>query len=82
MTSLTLSADKKELLAGTSLGKIYRMLSSDLSFMLHTDAHFACINSVSFGDRADTFVTIDEAGIVKLWDSSEYKTLFTASGGN
>lgn len=82
VTSLTLSADKKELLAGTSLGKIYRMLSSDLSFMLHTDAHFACINSVSFGDRADTFVTIDEAGIVKLWDSSEYKTLFTASGGN
>ena len=58
------------------------MLSSDLSFMIHTDAHFSCINSISFGERADSFVTIDEAGIVKVWDSSEYKTLFTASGGN
>jgi hypothetical protein len=77
-----LSADRKEVLAGTHLGKIYRMLSSDLSFMIHTDAHFSCINSISFGERADSFVTIDEAGIVKVWDSSEYKTLFTASGGN
>ena len=77
-----MSADWKEVLAGTSLGKIYRMLSSDLSFMIHTDAHFACINSISFGDWADSFVTIDEAGIIKVWDSSEYKTLFTASGGN
>lgn len=50
--------------------------------MLHTDAHFACINSISFGDRPETFVTIDEAGIIKVWDSSEYKTVFTASGGN
>jgi hypothetical protein len=82
VTSLTLSADRKEILAGTNLGKIYRMLTSDLSFMLHTDAHFACINSISFGDRADSFVTIDEAGIIKAWDLGEYKTLFTASGGN
>jgi len=50
--------------------------------MLHTDAHFACINAVSFGDWPETFVTIDEAGIIKVWDSSEYKTVFTASGGN
>jgi len=77
-----LSNDKKEVLAGTSLGKIYRMLTSDLSFMLHTDAHFSCINAVSFGERPETFVTIDEAGIIKVWDSGEYKTVFTASGGN
>ncbi len=82
VTSISLSPDKKEILAGTSLGKIYRLLSSDLSFMLHTDAHFSCINSVSFGERPETFVTIDESGIIKVWDSSEYKTLFTASGGN
>ena len=82
VTSLTLSADKKELLAGTNLGKIYRLLSSDLSFMVHTDAHFACINDISFGGRSDVFATIDEGGIVKMWDGGEYKTTFTASGGN
>ncbi len=82
VTSLALSADKKEILAGTSLSKIYRMLAADLSFMIHTDAHFASINDIDFGPRSDQFVTIDEAGIVKMWDGSEYKTLFTASGGN
>lgn len=82
MTSLALSADKKEILAGTSLSKIYRLLSSDLSYMVHTDAHFAPINAVAFGGAADQFVTIDESGIVKLWDGGEYKTIFTASGGN
>ncbi len=82
VTSLTLSSDKKELLAGTNLGKIYRLLSSDLSFMVHTDAHFSCINDISFGGRSDVFATIDEGGIVKLWDGGEYKTTFTASGGN
>ena len=82
MTSIALSADKKEILAGTSLGKIYRLLAADLSFMIHTDAHFACINAISFGGAVDNFVTIDDAGIVKMWDTNEYKTVFTASGGN
>ena len=82
VTSLSLSPDKKEILAGTSLSKIYRLLSADLSFMIHTDAHFSDINDVNFGSRSDNFVTIDETGIVKMWDSGEYKTIFTASGGN
>ena len=82
VTSISISADKKELLVGTSLSKIYRMLTADLSFMIHTDAHFGMINDISFGSRSDNFVTIDEQGIVKMWDSSEYKTIFTASGGN
>lgn len=82
VTSLSLSPDKKEILAGTSTSKIYRLLSNDLSFMLHTDAHFCDLNDVAIGGRSDQFVTIDEAGILKMWDSSEYKTVFTASGGN
>lgn len=81
VTSLSLGLDKKELIAGTSKGKIYRMLTGDLSFMIHTDAHFGAINDVNFGANNNEFVCIDETGIVKIWDNSEYKTLFTASGG-
>lgn len=51
--SITVSADKKELIVGTSGGKIYRMLTGDLSFMLHTDAHTGCINDLVFGNRSD-----------------------------
>ena len=81
VTSIDLSMDKKELIVGTSAGKLYRMLSADLSFMIHTDAHAGCINDVAFGGRSDQFACIDDTGIVKLWDSSEYKVAFSASGG-
>ena len=47
--SIAVSADKKELIVGTSGGKIYRMLIADLSFMLHTDAHTGSINDLNFG---------------------------------
>lgn len=48
-----MSTDKKEIIVGTSGGKIYRMLVADLSFMLHTDAHTGCLNDISFGHRSD-----------------------------
>ena len=51
--SIAVSADKKELIVGTSGGKIYRMLINDLSFMLHTDAHTGSINDLNFGGRSD-----------------------------
>lgn len=47
--SISVSNDKKELVVGTTGGKLYRMLTTDLSFMLHTDAHTGCINDISFG---------------------------------
>jgi cilia- and flagella-associated protein 52 len=66
------------LVVGTSGGKLYRMLTTDLSFMLHTDAHTGSINDLTFGGRSDQFLAIDENGAVKLWDLSEYKSVFTA----
>lgn len=47
--SISVSNDKKELIVGTTGGKLYRILTTDLSFMLHTDAHTGCINDISFG---------------------------------
>ena len=53
------------------------MLTTDLSFMLHTDAHTGSINDLNFGKRSDQFISIDENGAVKMWDLSEYKSIFT-----
>jgi len=76
--SLSCSQDGKELLAGTIGGKLYRVLTEDLSFMLHTDAHTGSINDVYFSPkRSDQFCSIDENGSVKVWDLSEYKSVYT-----
>jgi outer membrane protein assembly factor BamB len=53
IVSVAAASDKKELIVGTAGGKLYRMLTADLSFMLHTDAHTGCINDLSFGGRSD-----------------------------
>jgi hypothetical protein len=53
VVSIASSSDKKELIVGTNGGKIYRMLTTDLSFMLHTDAHTGSINDLNFGKRSD-----------------------------
>lgn len=53
VVSIKAGTDKKELIVGTSGGKLYRMLTSDLSFMLHTDAHCGSINDLYFGKRSD-----------------------------
>lgn len=74
---MNISNDKQELIVGTKGGKIYRVLTNDLSFLLHSDAHVSTINDVSFGTDSNSFVTVDEAGAVKMWDLSDYKCLFT-----
>ena len=56
---------------------MYRMLTNDLSYLLHSDAHSGGIMDVSFGTDTNTFVTLDNVGALKMWDLSEYKPLFT-----
>lgn len=49
--SITASPDGKELLVGTIGGKLYRVLTDDLSFLLHTDAHTGSINDLHFSPK-------------------------------
>lgn len=78
VVAIKVGTDKKELIVGTAGGKMYRMLTSDLSFMLHTDSHCGSINDLCFGTRSDQFVCIDEMGSIKMWDLSEYKSIMTS----
>lgn len=75
--SVNLSNDCKELIVGTVGGKLYRVLTNDLSFLLHSDAHTGVIKDVAFGATSDKFVSVDENGALKLWDLSDYKCLHT-----
>jgi hypothetical protein len=76
--SINISCDKQELIVGTIGGKIYRVLTNDLSFLLHSDSHAGAIKDIAFGAESDQFVSIDEAGCIKRWDLSEYKSSFTS----
>lgn len=75
--SVNLSNDGAELIVGTEGGKMYRVLTNDLSYLLHSDAHAGRIRDVSFGADSNTFATVDELGALKTWDLSEYKPLYT-----
>ena len=82
VTSLSLSTDRKELVAGTSKDRIYRLLTTDLSYLVHTEAQNGSVNDISFGStRSDQFCCIDSAGACKIWDSSEYKCVFNIKHG-
>ncbi len=71
--SINISNDGEELIVGTVGGKMYRVLTKDLSYLLHSDAHITCINDIGFGQDSNIFATVDEMGALKTWDLSEYK---------
>lgn len=75
--SINLSIDRQELIVGTIGGKIYRVLTNDLSFLLHSDSHAGGLKDLSFDKDSDSFVAIDDQGCIKRWDLSEYKSTFT-----
>lgn len=65
--SMSPSIDSKEIICGTSNGKIYRVLTSDLVYMLHTDAHVNSINDISFPlNSSDYFATICDSVMFKI----------------
>jgi hypothetical protein len=53
ITSLSNSSDLRELVCGTSLGGIYRLLANDLSNMLYAESHSGAVTDVAFGQRSD-----------------------------
>ena len=57
---------------------MYRVLTNDLSFLLHSDAHTGVVNDVAFcSNDSNSFVSIDNNGALKAWDLSEYKPIYT-----
>jgi WD40 repeat protein len=72
VVSLSLSPDEVELLVGTSSGKIYRVLTADMSVAEIAASHISPVTAVTFGVRSDIFATISAAGSVRVWDLSDY----------
>jgi WD40 repeat protein len=72
ITSLSISPNGSELLAGTSAGNIYRVQISAFDFTIHTEGHTSAVNDVAFpAMKNETFATIDNEGAILVWDGEE-----------
>jgi len=75
--ALTPSADGAELVAGTRNGKLWRLLSSDLTATLQAASHTGVATDVAFGSSSDMVCTCSEAGEVFLTNLSDYLPITT-----
>jgi len=75
--ALTPSADGLELVAGTRNGKLWRLLSSDLTATLQAATHTGETTDVAFGPASDVVCTSSEAGEVFLMNLSDYMPVST-----
>lgn len=76
--SLTPSSDGAELVAGTRNGKLWRLLSSDLTATLQAISHTGEVTDVCFGSASDVVCTTSDAGEVFVMDLSDYMPVTTA----
>jgi WD40 repeat protein len=70
--ALTPAADGQELVAGTRNGKLWRLLSADLTATLQAASHTGEATDVAFGASSDVVCTCSEAGEVFLLNLSDY----------
>jgi len=71
-TALSPSADGAELIAGTRNGKLWRLLSSDLTATLQTASHTGEVTDLAFGSSSDMVCSTSDTGEVFLLDLSDY----------
>jgi len=76
--ALTPSSDGAELVAGTRNGKLWRLLSSDLSATMQSASHTDEVYDVAFGTSSNAVCTVSRAGEVFLTDLSDYVPVITA----
>ena len=65
--NLSLTADAKEVICGTSTGQIYRVLVYDLTYTLHSEAHCSSVNSCTYGKSNESFATVDDDVSFNIW---------------
>jgi len=69
---LTPSSDGAELVCGTRNGKLWRLLSSDLTATLQAISHTGEVTDIAYGQASDTLTTCSDAGEVFVIDLSDY----------
>ena len=80
ITSLSLSADATEAIAGTSNGMAYRVTTNGLRSLMLCETHAGAVTAVAYAPNlSERFITASEDGTLRLWDASDYTVVVRAS---
>ena len=78
VNSISVTSDQKEVVVSSMNGKIYRVLTSDLNYILHSTSHYSSINSVAFNEInkiSDSCFTVDDNGNMYQIDLNDFNIL-------
>lgn len=75
--ALAPSADGQELVCGTRNGKLWRLLSSDLTAALQSASHTGEVTDIAFGPDSDVICTASDTGEIFITDLSDYMPIAT-----
>lgn len=78
IVALTASCDSAELVAGCRNGKLWRLLSSDLTATLQAATHTGEVTDIAFGTSSEAVATISAGGEVFYLDLSDYMPIMSA----
>ena len=78
VNSISVTSDQKEVVVATMNGKIYRVLTNDLNYILHSTSHCSSINGIAFneyGNINDSCFTVDDNGNMYQIDLNDFNIL-------
>ena len=78
VNSISVTSDQKEVVVSSMNGKIYRVLTSDLNYILHSTSHYSSINSIAFNEVNkinDSCFTVDDNGNMYQIDLNDFNIL-------
>ena len=78
INSISLIADRKEMVCCSEIGKIFRVLVNNLNFTLHSTAHSASVNDIAFnnaGNINDLCYTVDDNGNLYQFDLNDFNVI-------
>ena len=78
VNSISVTSDQKEVVVASMNGKIYRVLTNDLNYILHSTSHYSSINSIAFNEYSkinDSCYTVDDNGNMYQIDLNDFNIL-------
>ena len=78
INSISVTSDYKEIVVAAMNGKIFRVLTNDLNYILHSTSHTSSINSIAFNEIAkinDYCYTVDDNGNLFQFDLNDFNVL-------
>ena len=80
LVELAVSADGKNIIAGSETGSIYVLNTDNLSQTGRFMMHMSMITSLAFSDDGEAFMSSDREGRTIIWDRASVAPLFTLEG--